>query len=184
MSEEPIHSLEAEPKRAPESRLLAGYKLSVDLTKAVLWPLVTLFIFLSIKTPLLSLLSQLPEVLSSTTHIAIGGVSLDRRLKDAAVSPEVRKSVGNLSPDALRLLLRAGNIGFIYLESGWKHTDTDATAIDELTKSGLAVVTKSPEGSSYPVQRSLTDSGMQAYKILTQVLIDQLLDRPSILVNR
>ena len=59
-----------------------------------LWPLVTIFIFLSVKTPLLLLLGQLPEVLSNNMHITVGGVRLERRLKDAAVSPEVRKSVG------------------------------------------------------------------------------------------
>ncbi len=180
MKEKPLErvpdTFNSSPKQ--EGKFLIGYRTSVDLIKALIWPVVTIFIFLSIRTPLLSLLRELPALLPDTTRLTVAGVSLERRLKEAAVPPEVQRAVGSLSPTALRLLLDTGKVGMRYLDKDWERTNSDASAIHDLTKAGLGVVTESSEGSSYPMQYNLTDSGKYAYEVLLRILVEQLCEAP------
>ena len=168
-----------EAKQPPEGRFLTSYRLSITLIIALLWPVVTLVIFLTIKTPLLLFLSQMPELFSSSTHITVGPVNLERGLKEIAVSPEIKRAVGALSPEALRFLVGHGNAGFGYLKKDWEHTDFDAPMVLELKKHEFVTVVESGEGEPYPNRYHLTGSGKDAYELVLKTLFDQLFVKPT-----
>src|ERR1700692_868285 len=87
---------------APKSRL----EVAADLTKAVAWPFVVVFIVAVFWTPLHELAHRAPLLIDQSESITIAGVSikLDQRLKGKA-SPDISKALAAMSPESIRRLL-------------------------------------------------------------------------------
>lgn len=154
--------------------LFHWYRVSVDLFKAVIWPIAVLFIFFSIKAPVLSMLAELPAVIKSMQKMTIGSVSIERRLRDAGIPADVRRALAKLSRQALILLLDTGRLSFGYLEADWETKDQKASAIQELQKQGLLIVRKTAPGEEYPFKYSLTPAADKAYEIVLTSVVAQL----------
>jgi len=157
-----------------DGHLLNWYRASVDLVKSAIWPMAVLFLFWSVKAPILSSLAELPAVIRSSQKVTVGTVSIERRLSDAGIPTDVRRALAKLSRDGLVLLLDTGRIGFGYLNAGWEKKDNKASAIQELQHEKLIVIAKTDTGEQYPFQYSLTPSARNAYEVVLRSVITQL----------
>ncbi len=156
-----------------KDQILVGLKILVEFMRVLLWPAVTLLIFLSVRSPLNSILVELPNVLSQTKSISIGGVSFEKRLEEANIPFEIRTSLKDLSTNAVKKLVSIGNIGFVYLDEKWEQDTDDSTVIKELINNKLVIVSKSRSDEAYPLRLSLTDLGTKAYDSILGLIIDQ-----------
>ena len=157
-----------------DGRLLNWYRPSVDLFKSAIWPITVLFIFLSIKAPLLSSLAELPAVIQSTQKVTIGTVSIERRLRDAGIPADIRRALAKLSKNGLILLLDTGKLGFGYLDADWETENSNAATLRELQKEELIIIAKADPDEKYPVRYSLSPPARNAYEILLKSVIAQL----------
>ena len=160
---------------------LKWYQATVELAKAMAWPIAVLIIFISIRAPLWSTLTELPRLIQSAQKVTVGTVSIERKLRDAGIPTETRKALARLSRRGLVLLLDTGKLGFGYLPADWESSSQNAAALRELQSEGLVVITKSTNDSGYAYQYSLTDAAKNAYDIILKSIESQLFeDKPPI----
>lgn len=82
------------------------FEISVELTKAIAWPIVSMIALISFLGPLRSTAKQLPDLVSRSGSISIGSLSIEveRGLRNQA-SSEVKTALSELSPNGIRELL-------------------------------------------------------------------------------
>lgn len=148
-----------------------------NLIKAVAWPLVVIVIFVSLKEPVSNILDQVPSLISRSSKITISGVTLEFKERLRAESPpELRKALGELSPEAIRLLIDAGNE--THFEKKSNESDEFISALYQLRAKGLFEVAEGKLNYEYcktcDIRYEATPLGKDAYKIVKDVLIKLL----------
>jgi hypothetical protein len=162
-----------EAKEAPARAAGSGwFEMLVELIKATAWPASILVIFLFIKAPLLSALSELPSLIQSAQNVTVGSISIN--LRQAGIPNEVRKGMSKLSRSAIVVLLETGQTGWGYLDGNWESTSSRAGAVKELQANKLVSVTPTKAGESYPLQYTLSAEAKNAYDVLLGSIISQL----------
>lgn len=146
----------------------------MELIKALIWPSVILFIFISLKTPILLLLEQLPNMAAKASKISFSGVSLeiDHKLSREDNSPELREAMKGLTTPALKEILETGDKPFNYLRHDWERTDSSAAVLCELQTKGLIDIYEGQRDPNYPFEYKSTDLGKCAYDLLLRSVID------------
>lgn len=79
---------------------------TVELTKALVWPFIVVFLLVAFWKPLHILADYVPQLLSNTEEFSISGVrfQLRKSLVDQA-SPDVKQILGDLGVEDIRLIL-------------------------------------------------------------------------------
>lgn len=146
----------------------------IELVKVLVWPSLILFIFVSLKSPIRSLLEQLPGMAAKASKISFSGVSLeiDHKLRGANDNPELRAVMKDLTTPALKELLESGHKPFRYLSKDWDKSDAFATTLHELQSKGLIDIHEGKRDPKYPFEYKTTELGGQAYDILIQSIVD------------
>jgi hypothetical protein len=82
------------------------YEISVDLVKALIWPLLIAIFFISYRQPISQTVQQIPSLLASSSELTIAGtkIQIDRRLR-ARTSTAVLQAMSQLSPDGMERLM-------------------------------------------------------------------------------
>jgi len=80
--------------------------MAVELVKALAWPVLVALIVVCFWTPLHKLVATLPQLLSESEELSIGGTSIRMRksLVDQA-SPEMKNILYDLGPAEIRIIL-------------------------------------------------------------------------------
>lgn len=154
------------------------YETSVALIKALIWPIIVLYFFSVLRGPIISTFEQLPYVFQKTTQITIAGVTLeiDQRLQVTA-SVELREALANLSANALRELVHTGE-ATQYNNTSYDSYREIEESLRELEKVGLITLEVDVIDPKYPDQNvrwKATELGVQAYRFVVNVMIEQLL---------
>jgi hypothetical protein len=159
-----------------KSSFLAYYDLTVSLIKAVAWPLVVLFLFLWLHSPLTRTVEKLPNLISKSKKITVSGVGLEIDPSLAACAPDVYKALSGLSPDALKLLIKTGN-AHQYENSNEPGFAATRKALVELKNAGLIELQEGKEVDKPEygdIHYWATETGRKAYDFLNAVVINEL----------
>lgn len=132
-------SLESNPSSSTGG-FLRSFELVIEFLKAILWPLLILFIFISLQRPLFDLVETLPFLINKSSEISVAGVSLkvNQKLQKEG-SPKLRTAASHISKDALLYLINLGKYqpgGSVYSKSEY-FTEEESKSINELKKRGL-----------------------------------------------
>ena len=92
-------------KESPKTR----YELTVELIKALAWPLFAFFVLFSFWKPLHLAMNQLPEIVNRSNTITIAGltIKIDRslQLQNQEPSANVKKALSELTPEGIQTLM-------------------------------------------------------------------------------
>lgn len=105
------------PQSAAIKLLEAGARLIASLA----WPLLILFVFLSLRHQITAVFSAIPTKLSESTKFAIGSLSFEmNQTAKQTGDPQLPKLIEELSANALTVLMVTGNSSkyFAYAEPG------------------------------------------------------------------
>ena len=155
------------------------YEATVTLIKAIIWPVIILYFFLTLRGPITATVEQLPNLFYKTTHITIAGVTLeiDQRLQ-AIAPPQLQEALSKLSANALKELVSIGEATH-YTRSSYPDFAQLEPTLKELDQTGLITLeTTGVADPKYPddnIRYKATDIGRQAYAFVVQVMVDQLL---------
>ena len=107
---------------------------SIELVKAIAWPLFGIIVLTSFWNPLYSTIQQLPNIVSRSENITIAGLTLKvgKGLRQQA-STEVKQVLSDLSPESIRNLLTSGESTYWDVE----YEISARTKSNELLKFGL-----------------------------------------------
>src|SRR5207253_2368384 len=96
------------PMTMTDSHRKTRFEISVELIKALTWPLVISIVLIGFWTPLHNIVTQLPNLLSRSESVTIAGLSI-KIGKDIGrqVSPKVKEVISELSPEGLHRLINA-----------------------------------------------------------------------------
>ena len=87
---------------------LKQLELFVQLVQALAWPLLILLLFVFLQKPLRRVLAVLPEKISESKKLTVGGLSFElQETAKAAGNPELAQLIGGLSTEAIKKLLRS-----------------------------------------------------------------------------
>jgi len=145
------------------------YELTVDLIKALAWPVFAFFMLFSFWKPLHLAMNQLPEIVSQSDTITIASLTLkiDRGLQSKGLEPssEVRDVLSKLSPGGIERILEVSS-------SSWYTSESDAeskAANMELVNLGLLTLippeelTKDGKNYAYGVRITALGKETQSY---------------------
>lgn len=178
-SEEPIAVTEQADKDIKESKenlesKVELLKCTVELVKAVAWPLFATIALISFWGPLRLTARQLPELVSRSETITVAGLSLEvQRGVSQQASDEVRKAVAELSPDGINnLLTMQGNV-YYSLESvsfGRERYEEmiDLGLVEPLTANELDAAES--DGREYGFGVEITPLGEEAQSLLLSLI--------------
>ena len=114
-------------RSVPEDKL-ASLKLVLGFTKVLIWPLLIVTLFVSYRGPIRTGVDGLAQRIASADKVSIGSLSLEMRKQAQAIGDEdLARRVGELSPQATQLLLRASPVGKNILVSVGRRGDKDPT---------------------------------------------------------
>jgi hypothetical protein len=154
------------------------YQTTVSLIKAVVWPAVVIYFFISLRGPITATVEQFPNLFYKTTHITIAGVTLevDQRLQ-ASAPLKLREAISKLSPEALKELVRIGE-STNYTNSSYPNFSQQEVWLKELKEAGLIeleIGISDPEHPNSNVKFRTTELGRKGYAFVVEVLVDQLI---------
>ena len=97
------------PNPPPKTR----FELSVELTKALAWPVLVLVLLVVFWIPLHQTASLIPSIVGKSDTITIAGLSLkvSQGLK-AKASPDVEKALSNLTKSGIERVLEMGEASY------------------------------------------------------------------------
>src|SRR5436190_13220571 len=84
-----------------------------DLLKAILWPVLILFIFFTFKNDIINIVHLIPDKIQSSSKISVGGLSIE--IEKSAINsgdPKLAGIIKNLSEQGIRKLLTLGKGSF------------------------------------------------------------------------
>ncbi len=151
------------------------FEITVDLIKALVWPVISLFILIIFWQPLRLVANQLPSIVSRSETITISGLSLKIRNNDIVQKPSdsVKTVVAALSADGVKTMLN--NSSGVY----WNVGDEafGRKQYEELIKLGLyrevprtELEEKKEQNKNYGFGAEVTPLGIETNKFLTQVV--------------
>lgn len=119
-----------------ESPKKTNFELSVELTKALAWPLLAVVVLASFWSPLQRTADLVPALVGRSDTITIAGLSLkiSQNLHSQA-SPEVREVLAHLSKAGVERILEMGESSYWNKDTGSRGRELNA----ELIKLGLEV---------------------------------------------
>jgi hypothetical protein len=95
---------------------LQTIKVFIEFLKVIVWPLLVLSIFLTFRSPITEIANELPEKFFAATKLEMGSLTLEiQQQAKAAGNPELARSLGGLSPNAIRLLIELGPHYYIWI---------------------------------------------------------------------
>jgi len=147
------------------------YEISVDLIKALAWPLFAVFLLFSFWKPLHTIINELPELIQRSKTVTVAGVVLEINQDLPEPSEEVKTALAKISPEGVQELMRLSN------ESDYKNAPPSYIKVtyEELIKLGLFMEVPTEnlkEDYIYGVQ--VTQLGRETqeyvYKLLSEFL--------------
>ncbi|HLJ90433.1 MAG TPA: hypothetical protein VKZ53_26730 [Candidatus Angelobacter sp.] len=148
------------------------FELSVELTKALAWPILILIILAVFWTPLHDLVTLAPTLLGHSESITIAGVSikLGQRLSSQA-SPEVKKELAAMSPHSIDVLLSHTSSAYWSSDPSYAKSEhaqlAQAGLVKELSSDDLR---RSYPDKNYTYGIQLTEQGQEVRKFLIALI--------------
>jgi hypothetical protein len=100
---------ETKPGVSPEELKLRYFEARVDLAKGIAWPVFALIVFVIVSYPLVQTLNKLPDRFSQLSKLSVGDLSFEIQLLASQQGlEELGKTIGELSPEAVEVLLNRG----------------------------------------------------------------------------
>jgi hypothetical protein len=95
-------------EKLPSQSIAPNHPLqtAAELAKALAWPVLAVLLLVSFWTPLHTLMNTVPQLLSSSEEVSIGGATfhLRKSFVDQA-PPEVKEILGDLGPEEVQIIL-------------------------------------------------------------------------------
>jgi hypothetical protein len=91
----------------PESAHIKFFEAGARLIGSLAWPLLILFLFLSLRQQITAVFSAIPTKLSESTKVAIGSLSFE--IAKQTGDPQLPKLIEALSANGLTILMVTGN---------------------------------------------------------------------------
>lgn len=138
---------------------------AAGLAKALAWPVVALFAFASVCTPVKTLLERAGDVLAASSKVSVGTFSVEvQKAATSAGDPELGRLIRGLSSSAIRALLGVG-------ESAYESSASNEHAgLDELERAGLL---RYDEKSDKSLKYRLTSRGSKAFVLIVDTVTRQ-----------
>jgi hypothetical protein len=97
------------PMAAESAPQKTRFELTVELIKAVAWPLFAIFVLFTFWEPLHLAMNQLPDIVNRSNTITIAGLTIkidqSLQLKNREPSAEVRQALSEITSDGIQTLM-------------------------------------------------------------------------------
>jgi hypothetical protein len=158
-----------------ENQAKSKFEIIVDLIKALLWPIIAVFILILFWQPLRLVANQLPSIVSRSETITISGLSLKIRNNDIVQKPSdsVKNVLALLSADGIKRMLNNSTASY------WDKGDETfgRSEYEELVKLGLytedsaeELAERNKQQKNYGYGVEITSLGKETNNFLVQIV--------------